>query len=57
VNQYQLLYEDTLTKYEEQIKRSRAMNDQARVAWLKEAQTILNREIASFSDVARISTD
>ena len=57
MNQYQLLYEDTLTKYEEQIKRSRAMNDQARVAWLKEAQTILNREIASFSDVARISTD
>jgi len=57
MNQYQILYEDTLAQFKQQIERSRAMNDQARVAWLKEAQAILNREVAKFAEVAGISTD
>lgn len=54
MNHYQVLYEDTLTQFKHQIERARAMNDEARIAWLKEAQHVLNREIADFQAVTGI---
>jgi len=50
----QNLYEDTLTQFKLQIERSRALNDVARVDWLKEARRLIDREIADFSKVTGI---
>ena len=54
MNHYQQLYGDTLTEFGRQLERSRALNDDARVSWLKEAQQLIDREIADFKAVNHV---